>query len=169
MRGTTPKREATPKTAIRFLGVARQFQGEANKLEPLSSPINGPLYFFYFQAIELALKALLQSFGVKAPKSHKLTGLYEECRSLGLATEMRNIVTMLDAANEGSGLRYGNSNLAALPSLASTRETVEELIRTVETNVCARFPEQTARLGHAAKLVFVLDKPHSKSPGKLSE
>lgn len=151
-------------SAVAFLNWARQYLSEANKLERccVSNSINNPLNLLYFHAIELTLKAFLRSFVPEVEKHHKLTELYEECRRFGLTIKITNVVALLDAADEGkggSGLRYGNEKLAALPRLSWTREAVEQLVQAVEAHVEARFPDEAVRAARADKLVFIYGKP----------
>jgi len=66
---------------------------------------------------ELALKAFLRTADVPIVaggkrRHHHITELYEECRGLGLkigpddALDIRNVVALLEGANEEQGLRY---------------------------------------------------------------
>jgi hypothetical protein len=75
--------------ATSFLGVARQYQKAANLLYESDKTLSIPTYFMYMHAIELALKAFLRAADVPIVadgkrKHHQITGLYEECRDLGL-------------------------------------------------------------------------------------
>ena len=100
----------------------------------------------YMHAIELALKAFLRAASVpivadRKRKHHHITELYEECRGLGLrigpddAFDLRNVVALLDGANEEQGLRYGRQKSSSLPELCWARDTVEKLLRAVEPSV----------------------------------
>ena len=156
---------------ISFLNRAREFYAAAERAFDLRSSLNMPLYFLYFHTLELAFKAFLRSHNVptrelKDKKGHELTELYEDCRKRGLVIvrsdpfQIGNVLNMLQRANEYQGLRYFNPDLAALPSLALTREVVLEVIQSVESRL------QTASMAAplpASKLVFIWDEPRAKS------
>jgi hypothetical protein len=166
------KRKAKPKPIpevdpIAFARLARAFYKVAEG-SSVDGTLSKPLYFLYFHALELAFKAFLRLHHVptgelqKKDKGHTITVLYEDCRRLGLVIgpgdkfDIGNIVNMLQAANEYQGLRYFNPDLKSLPTLAWTRETVGELITTLEARlgiVAAATP------GPAKSLIFVWGKP----------
>jgi hypothetical protein len=71
----------------------------------------------YLHAIELALKAFLRAADIPIAsdgkrKHHQIAELYEECRGLGLtvgpddAFNLRNVVVLMEGANEEQGFRY---------------------------------------------------------------
>src|ERR1035438_2796025 len=165
---TKAKRRPTPEVdPIAFVKLAREFYNLAERSSDLEASLSKPLYFLYFHALELAFKAFLRSHHVptselqKKDKGHTLTVLYEDCRKLGLVIgpldqfDIGNIVNMLQLANEYQGLRYFNPDLKSLPTLAWTRETVGELITTLE----AKLGVVASTPGPATKLVFVWGKP----------
>jgi hypothetical protein len=98
----------------------------------------------------------------KKDKGHAITVLYEDCRKRGLVIgpgdqfDIGNIVNMLHLANEYQGLRYFNPDLKSLPTLTWTRETVGELITTLEARLGV---VANAAPGPAKKLIFVWGKP----------
>jgi len=154
--------------AMAFFNFAREYQKAANQLLDLEPSLTNPIYFLYFHTVELALKAFLRSFntpilGTKR-QSHKLTELYEECRSLGLRIgpsdrfEIGNIVGLLETGNEYQGFRYFNLKSAATADLLWTREVVEQLMQGVEPIVAARC-EKDAIPEAAAKLTMILGRP----------
>jgi hypothetical protein len=73
--------------------------------------------------------------------------------------DIGNIVNMLQAASEYQGLRYFNPDLKSLPTLEWTRETVGELITTLEARLGVA---AVVTPGPAKKLIFVWGKPEPK-------
>ena len=115
--------------AISFFGFAREYQNAANLLYDSDKTLLDPIYFLYFHAIELALKAFLRAANIpivadRKRKHHNLTKLYEECRTLGLTIgpddrfDIRNVVVLLEGANEDQGLRYFNMKSHSAPELS---------------------------------------------------
>jgi hypothetical protein len=143
------KKKALPVTdahAISFLGFARQYQKAANLLYESDKTLTSPIYFLYSHAIELALKAFLRAANVPIVadgkrKHHQITELYEECRGLGLKVghndrfDLRNVVVLLESANEEQGLRYFKEKGSSIPELSWTRDTVDKLLQAVERSV----------------------------------
>jgi|ERR1017187_2246383 hypothetical protein len=142
--------------AVSFLGFAKQYHQAANELLDLHATdglLRDPIYFLYFHAVEMALKAFLRAHDVRITgtpwvreKGHRLFELYEECRSLGLSLGqkdrigIRNIVILLDSGNKYQGLRYFTLESGSLPDLTWTRNVVEQLIKAVQPEVetCAK-------------------------------
>jgi hypothetical protein len=149
-----------------FLNRARQFHDASERVFGGHQRLDMPLYFLYFHTLELAFKAFLRHHNVptselKFKKGHRLAELYEDCRNLGFVigpsdrTDIGNVVSLLEGANECEGLRYFNPDLKCLPSLSWTREVVREVIRVVGSLV---EPVPTPP-GPATKFVFTFDKP----------
>lgn len=156
--------------AADFLNFAREYLSAANRLldsggEDSTNPYRAgaPIYFLYFHAVELALKAFLRSFNrpiPKGPAGHNLRERYKECRDLGLAIspedrfastlgpfagELGNIVTLLEAGNEDHAFRYGKQVRAELrASLPWIRDVVEQLILSTGAHLQAHSPKQAA-------------------------
>jgi hypothetical protein len=162
-----PTREIDPTS---FLRLARDFYTVAERASDLEGSLSKPLYFLYFHALELAFKAFLRWHNVsmvvlQKKRGHQLRKLYEDCRQLGLVIGTRdqvdigNIVNLLEGANEYEGLRYFNPDLKSLPTLSWTRETVKELIETLELRLEVL---PNAAPGPATRLLIVWGKPTSK-------
>jgi hypothetical protein len=85
-------------TAMAFLNMAREYQDAANELfkrkreSPQDSsdhrPLSSPLSLMYFHTLELGSKAFLRANGLPiegtSRRSHKLTQLYKECRTISI-------------------------------------------------------------------------------------
>jgi hypothetical protein len=157
--------------AIAFLNSAREYHDAANELFVIADArpqiqnrrqFNNPLYLLYSHTIELALKAFLRTHN-KTRHHHFLTKLYSESRDFGLVIgaqdkfEIGNIVSLLDSANKGQGLRYFNFETVTTTDLPWVREVTAELMRAVEPHVLAH-PEQGKPI-HRAKITFILSKP----------
>ena len=119
--------------AIAFFGFGRQYQKAANLLYEADKTLTLPTYFLYSHAIESALKAYLRAANLpiladNERKHHKIRALYDECNKLGLRigsddpTNIRNIVGLLEDANEDQGLRYFTSKGAGFPELPWLRD-----------------------------------------------
>jgi hypothetical protein len=156
--------------AISFLGFGRQYQNAANLLYEADETLAIPIYFLYSHAIELALKAYLRAANLpiladKKRKHHQIGMLYDECKKLGLrigpddATNMRNIVDMLEDANEDQGLRYFNAKGSGFPQLSWLRDAVEELFLAVAPSVTKRAQADGVVPGKIVKLNFTIGKP----------
>lgn len=136
--------------AASFFGFAGKYQNAADLLYASDCTLTDQINFLYSHARELALKAFLRAHNLPivgaqgARKHHRLTELYEECRSLGLkigaddATNIKNIMCLLDRANKEQGLRYFSMNSATAPELSWTRDGVERWMRVVEPIVNTR-------------------------------
>jgi hypothetical protein len=161
----------TDVSAMAFFNFAREYHSAANQLFDSRPSLRNPIYFLYFHTVELALKAFLRSLSIQIlgteRRSHNLTKLYEECRSLGLTVgpadrfEVGNIVPLLDAGNEYQGFRYFNLKSGSMPSLSWTREVVEQLMLAVETHLEARSKLDTVPAG-PGKLTITVGKPAPK-------
>ena len=142
-----------------FVNTANEYYTAANTLFGLSeqpakkvnrqSEFSNPIYFLYFHAMELALKAYLVAQKVQIAGTHRRRGrpvkdLYEECRRLGLIVgpddrvEIGNIVDLL--GNEFQTFRYFSIQSRELPALACTRKAVGDLLDVVAACVEQRFP-----------------------------
>ena len=141
-----------------FFGPATQYQKAADQLLDSNFTRHTPIYFLYSHAIELAFKAFLRAHGLPivenhARNHHRLTELFEDCRSNGLKvghddrTDFGNVVELLDGANEDQGLRYFNMKGSALPDLKWTREAVGNLMRVIEPCVEASDEEAGIKRG----------------------
>jgi hypothetical protein len=137
--------------AVAFFDSARKFFEAANQLFDLQKPSLSdpcdPINFLYFHTVKLALKAFLRSHDVsigRRRQNHKITKLYEKCRSLGLTIgpadrfEIGNVVTVLEKGNQYQGFRYPNlESSGVMADLSWTREVVEDLMRAVKDRVKA--------------------------------
>jgi hypothetical protein len=160
--------------AASFFGFAGRYQKAANLLYASDRTLTDQINFLYSHAIELALKAFLRAHNLPivvaqgARKHHRLAELYEECRSLGLkigaddATNIRNIMCLLDGANKEQGLRYFSVNSATTPELSWTRDGVERLMRVVEPIVNTSAQADGIVPGRAVKLNMTFGKPETK-------
>jgi hypothetical protein len=169
------KQKITPvdEHAISFLGVAEQYQKAGNLLYESDRTLRTPMYFMYMHAIELALKASLRAAGLpiaadRKRKHHQITELYEESRALGLrigpddAFDLRNVVALLEGANEDQGLRYFTLKSQSIPELSWLRDTVEKLLRAVEPGVMKKAEADGIVAGRAVKLDMTFSKPTLK-------
>lgn len=115
-----------------FLNRALEYHDAAKELFAVSErrpkihgvrALSDPLNFLYFHTVELALKAFLRAHNHR-PWGHKLTKLYEECRTLGLLIgqddrfTIGNIVSLLQSGNKDQGFRYFNLKSATTADLA---------------------------------------------------
>jgi len=166
---------AADEHAISFLGFARQYQKAANLLYDSDKTLRSPIYFLYMHAIELALKAFLRAADVPIAsgnrKHHRLIELYEECRGLGLRIspddrfDIRNVVVLLENANEEQGLRYYKTSSSTFPELPWTRDIVEKLLQAVEPSVEKKAEADGIVRGRPVKFDMTYSKPVSKSEG----
>lgn len=155
-----------------FFNRALEYHKAAGQLFDLhpDGSLSDPINFLYFHTAELALKGFLRSHNIPIlgtkRQSHKLTELYEQCRSLGLKigasdlVEIGNIVKLLDDANEDQGLRYFSLRSGGGVDLPWTREIVDQLMRVVETHVEA-YNKQNPVPGPPAVLKIRWGKPRS--------
>jgi hypothetical protein len=172
--GQTTANTITDANAVAFFHSARKFHEAANQLFDLQKPSVSdpcdPIKFLYFHTVELALKAFLRSHNVSIlgteRKSHKLTELYGECRSLGLTIgpadrfEIGNIVTLLEGGNKYQGFRYPNLESGSMANLSWTREVVEHLMRAIGPHVEAcskRDPTPGTPVGF--RVIMTIGKP----------
>jgi HEPN domain-containing protein len=138
--------------SLRYLGAANKLYGlnlatgKATTLWPWYSPI----YFLYFHAIELALKAYLFSFNINVRRTHDLIELYRQSRNrrlpiaAGERARIGNVIRLLDSHNKGRGFRYfGPESWGNLPELSWTRHETNRLIKAVGRRM--------RRLGFSAK------------------
>jgi hypothetical protein len=165
---------ATDEHATSFLGFARQYQRAANLLYKTDKLLKAPTYFLYAHAMELALKAFLRTANIPIVadgkrKHHHITALYEECRDLGLRIgpddrfDLRNVVVLLEGANEDEGLRYFKTKGSSLPDLSWTRDVVEKLLQTIEPIIKKKAGSDGIRPGVAVKFDLVFSKPTKKA------
>lgn len=148
----------------------RQNRPEIYKQRPCSSD---PINFLYFHAVELALKAFLRSHNQPIRKTHKLTNLYEQCRSLGLRigprdlAEIGNIVTFFEEGNKEQGFRYFPTSNKAEPELSWTREVVEQLMQTIDPGIEARSKQHA--FGGQGIMILTIGKPVPKTPQEIAK
>jgi hypothetical protein len=167
--------KVTDAGAKAFLGFARQYYAAANTVLEHSPLLWYPLYFLYFHAAEMLLKAFLRANALPIlgteRKSHKLTELYEECRSLGLIVDsadrdrfqVKNIVSLLESGNEYQGFRYWSRGGTSMPELGWTKEVVGQLLQTAESSVEVKLGKDTEP-GVATGMVAVYGKPRPRRP-----
>ena len=127
------------------------------------------MYFLYAHAIELGLKAFLRAANVPIAggkrKHHQITELYEECRAVGLkigpddAFDLRNVIVLLEGANEEQGLRYFKQKGSSIPELSWTHDTVEKLLQAIEHSVKKKAEPDGIVPGRIVKLDFTFGKP----------
>lgn len=147
-----------------FLNRAREYHDAGNELFAVSEgrprivpnhrPLSSPLSLLYFHTLELGLKAFLRAHGLPiegtSRRSHKLTKLYDECRTLGLVVDqddrvgLGNIVGLLESGNERQGFRYFSSGSAVTADLTWTREIVQRFIVVISREVEQRDPNAHA-------------------------
>ncbi|HEX3747648.1 MAG TPA: hypothetical protein VHW09_27120 [Bryobacteraceae bacterium] len=161
--------------ACAFLGFAKQYQKAGNLLfDRHDQMLGNPAYFLYAHTIELALKAFLRAAGLpivtdKKRKSHHITGLYEECHALGLRIgpqdrfDIRNVIVLLEGANQDQGLRYARGKSASFPDLSWTREAVESLLGAVEPSVKKKMESDGIVPATPARFDFVFSTPTRKT------
>jgi hypothetical protein len=127
-------------------------------------------------AIELALKAFLRTAYVPIVadgkrKHHQITELYEECRGLGLTIgpgdrfDIRDVVVLLEGANEEQGLRYFKTKGSGFPQLSWTRDAVEKLLRAVQPSVKKKAEADGIVPGLAVKLDFDSQRARAEKRG----
>jgi hypothetical protein len=140
--------KTSKRSALEFFGTAGEWLTAADELLRVQGgkpdAIYGwqhPIYFCYFQSIELALKAFWRSHNPEVEYGHSLTDFYEKCRGKGLVidtddqTSIGNIVRMLDAGNEDSGFRYFVNTDRVLGTLEWTQEVATRLLQAVQPHV----------------------------------
>ena len=166
-------------TPMAFLNMARKYQKAASRLldsvateqiEGHQVPLADPIYFLYFQTVELALKAFLLFHGEAVPKGqagHDIIALHARCDSLGLShvdqIGLRNVVNLLASGHENQGFRYFTLKSGAIPDLFWTREVVDLLIQAIREEVVV---DQTPPgAGAAVKVQMILGKPQDRSAG----
>jgi hypothetical protein len=122
----------------------------------------------YSHAIESALKSFLRAANIpigSKRKHHRLVELYEECKGLGLKTsaddrfDVRNVLVLLQNANENQEHRYFSMKSSGNPELSWTREATETLIRAVEPSVKSRAQGDGIVSGRPVKAVITWNKP----------
>ncbi len=163
-------------SAMAFLNMAREYQEAADHLLTEKERkkhagdafvVSDPIYFLYIHTVELALKAYLRSHNIPIlgtqRKSHNLTDLYEESRSLGLVVgandrvTIGNIVSLLESGNRYQRFRYFNLEGGSMPDLTWTREVVGNLMRALTARVGERTAPETP-----AAWRWVFGKPRPK-------
>ena len=167
-----PMNTSTGVGAMAFLNEARQYQKAASRLlssvsdEPKLGhqvPLSDPIYFLYFQTVELALKAFLlfhaQAIPTRGQAGHDIVELHQRCQALGLRInagpyELQNIVNLLASGNDEQGFRYFNVKSSAIPELSWTRDVVDSLVGVIREQVVDDAPP-----GPAVKIQFVVGKP----------
>jgi hypothetical protein len=118
--------------------------------------------------VELALKAFIRAHARKILWSHKLTKLYEGCRTLGLVIgthcqlEIGNIVSLLESGNHYQGFRYFNIPAGARPEVAWTHEVGDALMQTVEPTIERLIRHE--RPGQAVVVTVTVGTPQAQGP-----
>jgi hypothetical protein len=131
--------------------------------------LEDPIYFLYFHAVELLLKAFVRSHGKPVRMNHRLSSHFEECRTLGLPlgsrdmTRIGEVVKLLEAGNIDQGHRYFTLRSRRLPDLAWTQELIQQLMDVVLKDVTTRCGSPDAP-GPAVKFDLVFGKPVPKPP-----
>jgi hypothetical protein len=162
-----------------FLNMARKYQKAASRLldsvatEPMEGnqvPLADPIYFLYFQTVELALKAFLRFHGKAVPKGqagHDIVKLLSRCAVLGLrhadALGLQNVINLLASGNVDQGFRYFTIKSSSIPELSWTREVVDLLIQSIREDVEANQAPPGASV--AVKIQMILGKPRERSAG----
>jgi hypothetical protein len=161
--------------AMAFLNMARQYQKAGSRLlesvaqEPKVGPqvpLSEPIYFLYFQTVELGLKAFLLFHGEVVPKGqagHDIIELHRRCVSLGLRHAdpmgLGNIVNLLASGHEEQGFRYFSLKGSAIPDVFWTREIVDLLIQSLREVVV-----DDGSPG-ALKVQLLIGKPYERPKG----
>ena len=102
-------------------------------------------------------------------KHHQITELYEECRGLGLSIgpddkfDIRNVVVLLEGANEAQGFRYFRTKSSAVPDLSWTRDVVEKLLQAIEPSVKKKAEADGIVPGRAVRFNLTFSKPKTKA------
>jgi hypothetical protein len=160
-----------------FLNMARQYQKAASRLldsvaeepkEGPQEPLSDPIYFLYFQTVELALKAFLLFHGEKVPTKgqdgHDIVELHRRCGALGLRHAdpmgLGNIVYLLASGHEEQGFRYFSLKGGAIPDLSWTREMVDLLIQSLREVVV-----DDEGSDEAVKVQILVGKPYERPKG----
>jgi hypothetical protein len=160
-----------------FLNMARKYQKAASRLldsvaqEPRIGPqvpLSDPIYFLYFQTVELALKAFLlfhgESVPTWGPDGHDIIELHRRCGLLGLRHAdpmgLGNIVNLLASGHEGQGFRYFTLKSGAIPDLTWTREIVNLLIQSIREVVVDKETDETV-----VKIQILVGKPYERPKG----
>jgi hypothetical protein len=136
----------------------------------------------YFHSLELGLKAFLRANGLPiegtSRRSHELTKLYNECRTLGLVVDqddrvgLGNIVGLLESGNKRQGFRYFSSGSTVTADLGWAREIVQRSVAVIGAEVekrdpTARDPPRLAKIVMTVKVqpnAVGQPSPHSPPP-----
>jgi hypothetical protein len=135
-----------PSQAMEFFELALAYQVSADRLfeqlppQPrIGLPLSDPIYFLYYHATELVLKALLLSDDAPVEPKHGIRDLFTNCQTyqlldiVGKHRELYNLMVFLgglrenDLEDNGIGYRYASRN-GFVPKLEDVREGVGELI-----------------------------------------
>jgi|SRR5271165_3235462 len=134
-----------PSQAMEFFELALAYQVSADRLceqlppQPrIGLPLSDPVYFLYYHAAELVLKALLLSDGAPLERKHGIRDLFTNCQTNQLLDivdehrELYNLMVFLGGLREneedyGIGYRYASRN-GFVPKLEEVRAGVGELI-----------------------------------------
>lgn len=167
--------------AMAFLRMAQKYQKAASRLvdsvatEPLEGnqvPLADPIYFLYFQTVELALKAFLRFHDKKVPKGqpgHDVVKLHSRCAELGLhhtdahVLGLQRVVNLLASGNVDQGFRYFTIKSCALPDLSWTRQVVDLLIMSIRVEVGTN--QAPSGPPPAVKIQMIWERPPKKSAG----
>lgn len=139
--------------------MALEYHRAASALFPIRVEVQSPAYYLYCHMIELALKAYLRAKAGSAPYVHELSTLLQGCEAAGLqpTTDLKNVVSLLEAEMRQHGFRYFAFISVARPSL--------EYLRTVADDLMAALATQASLFTSApqgAVLKMTVDQPRKK-------
>lgn len=81
------------------------------------------------------------------------------------AFDLRNVVVLLEGANEEQGLRYFRQEGSCIPELSWTRDAVEKLLQAVEPSVKKKAEVDGIVPGRGVKVDLTFSKPTQKTLG----
>jgi hypothetical protein len=164
-----------PSNAMDFFELALAYQLSANRLferlppQPrIGLPLSDPVYFLYYHAAELVLKALLLSEGAPVEERHGIRDLFTNCQTYQLLDivdkhrELYNLMVFLGGLREnekedyGMGYRYASRN-GAVPILEEVREGVAELIAYIEPRL-EKWAKANPVAGQVTRLRYAIGK-----------
>jgi hypothetical protein len=161
-----------PSQAMEFFELTLAYQVSADRLfeqlppQPrIGLPLSDPVYFLYYHAAELVLKALLLSDDALVEPKHGIRDLFTDCQTRQLLDivdkhrELYNLMVFLgglrenDVEDNGIGYRYASRN-GFVPKLEDVREGVGELIAYIKPRLenwakANRVAGQVTRLRYA--------------------
>jgi hypothetical protein len=159
---------------------AHSYYGAAMALHPISDArdqagtvprFTDPLYYLYFHAAELALKASLgahnRPFATTAGKGHSIKTLYEDCVAAGLPAkpddrfDLGNVIGLLQSGNDEQGFRYFRLKGTAIPDLDWTRDAVGDLVGRVASDLHSTYGSR--KPGPAVRASMIFHRPVDKN------